>query len=324
MFALCVFLKNNQNNLSGNWKGTLMPLLRYDETVNVNGREKNIHSTQILPAAVYDYDVVERPVPWHWHEELELFHLLSGSIVCMIGTSQFRLTSGEAYFVNTEVLHGAWSDTSASCRFHSIVFHPRLIGGDTTSVFWQKYLHPLQLNQSLPFMVFQPVEGWQRQVILQMEQAWELICQQEDGYEFRVRNHLSDIFLQIWKHGDVNAVSSIHRNLREEDRIKKMLLFMEEHITDEITNSEIASAAFISNTECMRCFKNVLHTTPGKYLRQLRLSKAKQLLLSTPMKVEKIGELCGFREMSYFAKVFRAEYGSAPLTYRKEHGTLPQ
>lgn len=96
---------------------------------------------------------------------------------------------------------------------------------------------------------------------------------------------------------------------------------MEEHITDEITNSEIASAAFISNTECMRCFKNVLHTTPGKYLRQLRLSKAKQLLLSTPMKVEKIGELCGFREMSYFAKVFRAEYGSAPLTYRKEHGT---
>ena len=152
-----------------------MPLLRYDETVNVNGREKNIHSTRLLPAAVYDYDVVERPVPWHWHEELELFHLLSGSIVCMIGTSQFRLTSGEAYFVNTEVLHGAWSDTSASCRFHSIVFHPRLIGGDTTSVFWQKYLHPLQLNQSLPFMVFQPVEGWQRQVILQMEQAWELI-----------------------------------------------------------------------------------------------------------------------------------------------------
>ena len=165
MFALCVFLKNNQNNLSGNWKGTLMPLLRYDETVNVNGREKNIHSTRLLPVAVYDYDVVERPVPWHWHGELELFHLLSGSIVCMIGTSQFRLTSGEAYFVNTEVLHGAWSDTSASCRFHSIVFHPRLIGGDTTSVFWQKYLHPLQLNQSLPFMVFQPVEGWQRQVI---------------------------------------------------------------------------------------------------------------------------------------------------------------
>ena len=216
MFALCVFLKNNQNNLSGNWKGTLMPLLRYDETVNVNGREKNIHSTRLLPVAVYDYDVVERPVPWHWHEELELFHLLSGSIVCMIGTSQFRLTSGEAYFVNTEVLHGAWSDTSASCRFHSIVFHPRLIGGDTTSVFWQKYLHPLQLNQSLPFMVFQPVEGWQRQVILQMEQAWELICQQEDGYEFRVRNHLSDIFLQIWKHGDVKPLASLYVNLSEE------------------------------------------------------------------------------------------------------------
>lgn len=186
-----------------------MPLLRYDETVNVNGREKNIHSTRLLPAAAYDYDVVERPVPWHWHEELELFHLLSGSIICMIGTNQFRLKSGEAYFVNAEVLHGAWNDSPASCRFHSIVFHPRLIGGDTASVFWQKYLHPLQLNQSLPFMVFQPAEGWQRQVILQIEQAWELICQQGDGYEFQVRNYLSDIFLQIWKHGDVKDRKSV-------------------------------------------------------------------------------------------------------------------
>lgn len=98
-----------------------------------------------------------------------------------------------------------------------------------------------------------------------------------------------------------------------------MLLYLEEHFAENITNSDIASAAYISNTECMRCFKNVLHTTPNKYLRQLRLQKAERLPMTTLLKVEKIGELCGFHEMSYFARQFSAEYGATPLAYRKLH-----
>jgi transcriptional regulator GlxA family with amidase domain len=139
-------------------------------------------------------------------------------------------------------------------------------------------------------MIFRPSDEWQKTVIRQIEQGWTYLQEQEDGYEFQLRSCLSDIFSQIWKHSDENAVSSIQRNLHEEERIKKMLLYLEEHFVENITNSDIASAAYISNTECMRCFKNVLHTTPNKYLRQLRLQKAERLLLTTLLKVEKIGQ----------------------------------
>ena len=302
-------------------KGSALSLLRYDISVNANGKEKSIHSTQALPAAAYHDDVSVHRVAWHWHDEFELFHLLSGRIICLIGTNQFCLEAGDAMFINTQVLHGAWDDHSSPCQFHSIVFHPRLIGGSGTDVFFQKYILPMQLNQSLPFMVIRPSEEWQKNVIRQVEQSWMYIQTQEDGYEFQVRSCLSDIFWQIWKHSGENEVASIRRNLQEEERIKKMLLFMEEHFAEDISNREIASAAFISNTECMRCFKNVLQTTPKKYLRQLRLQKAEHLLVSTPHKVETIGELCGFHEMSYFARQFSAEYGTTPLAYRKLHGT---
>lgn len=115
-----------------------MPLLRYDVSVNANGKEKSIHSTRSLPAAAYHDDISVHRVAWHRHDELELFHLLSGTIICLIGTHRFRLEAGEAMFINTQLLHGAWDDNSSPCRFHSIVFHPRLIGGSRNSVLWQK------------------------------------------------------------------------------------------------------------------------------------------------------------------------------------------
>ena len=112
------------------------------------------------------------------------------------------------------------------------------------------------------------------------------------------------------------------KQLREEERVKKMLLYVEEHLAEEVTIRDIAAAAFVSNTECMRCFKGILHTTPVQYLKQLRLRRAEKLLTSTSLKVEEVGAKCGFRDMSYFARSFRKEYGANPFAYRR--GDAPQ
>lgn len=299
-----------------------MPLLRYDISVQTDGKEKVIHKTESLPSAAYMDDVSVYRIAWHWHEEFELLHLLGGNLQFLIGTTQFRLEAGEALFINSQLLHGAWDDNEPSCPYHSVVFHPQLVGGNETSVFWQKYVRPVQLNQALPFMIFRPDGSWQSRVIDRIEEAWHQIRIHEDGYEFAVRNALSDSILQICLHGSDYMTPPSEKQLREQERVKKMLLYIEEHLSDEITIRDIASAAFISNTECMRCFKGILHTTPVQYLKQLRLKRAEKLLTSTSLKVEEIGVQCGFREMSYFARSFRKEYGANPLAYRK--GDVPR
>lgn len=299
-----------------------MPLLRFDVSVHTDGKERVIHKTESLPSAAYKDDVSVNRIAWHWHEEFELLHLLDGNIEFLIGTTQFSLKGGEALFINTQVLHGAWDNHDASCPYHSVVFHPLLVGGGETSIFMRKYINPILLNPSLPYMIFRPDRSWQSGVIDQIENVWSEIRSHEEGYEFAVRSGLSNCILEICRHGNDYMSPPSEKQLREQERVKKMLLYIEEHLADDITIRDIAAAAYISNTECMRCFKGILHTTPIQYLKQIRLRRAEKLLTSTNLRVEEIGLRCSFTEMSYFARSFRKEYGVNPLAYRK--GKFPR
>ena len=103
-----------------------------------------------LPIACYHDDLQAEPVPWHWHEELEVLVVSEGMILATAGGEKFRLEKGEGLFINAGVLHGDWPLNAGSCRLHSMVFHPRLVGGNPDSVFWQKYLQPLLTDPSVP------------------------------------------------------------------------------------------------------------------------------------------------------------------------------
>lgn len=65
---------------------------------------------------------------------------------------------------------------------------------------------------------------------------------------------------------------------------------------------EIAESVSLSVSECLRCFHNTIGTTPIQYLKSFRIKKAAELLTNTDMKIVDIGIMCGFQDMSYFAK----------------------
>ena len=102
---------------------------------------------------------------------------------------------------------------------------------------------------------------------------------------------------------------------RREERIKQMLTFIREHYAEDINTRKIAESAMVSESECLRCFRGMLGTTPIQYLKEYRLEKAEELLRTSKMKVSEIGDRCGFREMSYFARSFRQRYGVVPSEY---------
>lgn len=106
---------------------------------------------------------------------------------------------------------------------------------------------------------------------------------------------------------------------RNEERIKRMLDYIRKHLADEISIQEIAHAASVSSSECIRCFKQTIGTTPIQYVRQMRLQKATELLMSSNKKIIEIGIECGFQEMSYFSRIFKEQYGATPSKYRVQN-----
>ena len=103
----------------------------------------------------------------------------------------------------------------------------------------------------------------------------------------------------------------------EMDRIRQMLSFIQLRYTEPVSVQQIADSAFISRRECMRAFQRVLGTSPIQYVIDLRLRKAKQLLLETDFPVMEIGARCGFPDQSYFTRVFREKTGVSPGKFRK-------
>lgn len=296
---------------------TTMSLLRFDESVRADGKEIVDHKTDSLLAAAYQDDVSVNRITWHWHDEFELCHLLQGRLTFVAGTEQFGIDAGDALFINSQVLHGAWSNDSSTCPYHSVVFHSRLVSGGDTGVFWDKYVRPVHHNKSLPFLILRSDKDWSNRVINNIEDTWTQLHERKDGFEFIVRNMISESFYQIYLHTNDRHAPLAEAEHRRMERLKIMITYIEEHLAEEITVRDIASAAYVSNSECDRCFKCILKATPIQYLKQLRLQRAEHLLTSTKMSVESIALLCGFRDMSYFARCFRNAYDANPLAYRK-------
>lgn len=106
--------------------------------------------------------------------------------------------------------------------------------------------------------------------------------------------------------------------MRDSERTKVMLQYIQEHYSEEISLLKIAESAHICESECLRCFRNVIGYSPIQYVKQLRIQKAAEMLLCTNWKISDIGQECGFQEMSYFAKTFRELKGCTPNAFRKQ------
>ncbi len=281
-----------------------------------SGRELIQHGSIEFPIACYHDDFQLGDVPWHWHQELEAVVITQGSCLVKAGNAQQVLHAGQGFFINSQVLHGCWDPEHSDCKFHSLVFHPRLVGGSLDSVFHRNYMEPLMKQPSLGMLCLSPATSWENSALNAIEQAWQLCCQEPDGYEFEVRHALSRLIYLLNQHLPAPKAGKSQRDQRNAERIKAMLSHIHENYVSELSTDSIAAAAMISHSECLRCFRDTIGTTPIQYLKQYRIQQASHLLQSTAFKISDIACACGFQDMSYFTKTFRELKGLTPTEFR--------
>lgn len=294
-----------------------MPLAECNTTVDRSGRELIEHGTTAFPIACYEDDFRIMDVPWHWHEEWEAVRITEGSCLVAAGNQKAMLRAGEGFFIHSGVLHGCWDTEHSGCRFHSMVFHPRLVGGSPDSVFHQQYVRPLMEQSGPELILLNPDIPWQTEALEAIEAAWQHCVQEGSGFPFRVRNALSELTLLLYSH-QMPAVAPLGgKTARDTRRIKAMLSCIHSHYPTELNTAAIAASASVSESECLRCFRNTIGTTPIQYLKQYRLRQAARLLSETDRSVSDIAAACGFQDMSYFTRAFRETIGCVPTEYRK-------
>ncbi len=105
---------------------------------------------------------------------------------------------------------------------------------------------------------------------------------------------------------------------QEERIINKIVRFVQSHLSEEISLSVLAEEFHFSTQYVSQLFKNEIGVNFLTYLTNIRMEKAKKLLLSTDLPIADISEQSGYSDYRVFTKVFKKSEGVTPSQFRHD------
>ncbi|AVO36442.1 GlxA family transcriptional regulator [Pukyongiella litopenaei] len=102
-------------------------------------------------------------------------------------------------------------------------------------------------------------------------------------------------------------------------KLSQVIQMMEANIEEPISPSILAKEVGMSTRQLERLFRRYLNRSPKRYYMELRLQKARNLLMQTDMSVINVALACGFASPSHFSKCYRAHYDTTPYRERGSH-----
>ncbi|MDG1181989.1 MAG: GlxA family transcriptional regulator [Tateyamaria sp.] len=104
-------------------------------------------------------------------------------------------------------------------------------------------------------------------------------------------------------------------------KLSQVIQIMEQNIEEPISPSILAKDVGMSTRQLERLFRRYLNRSPKRYYMELRLQKARNLLMQTDMSVINVALACGFASPSHFSKCYRAHYDTTPYRERGTHAS---
>lgn len=93
--------------------------------------------------------------------------------------------------------------------------------------------------------------------------------------------------------------------------------YIEQNLEKNITLDELAQKVNLNKTYFIKRFKIMWNMSPIKFINNLRIEKAKRLMLSGKLSMQKISEAVGFNSIHYFSRAFKQSEGVSPSEYSK-------
>ena len=116
-----------------------------------------------------------------------------------------------------------------------------------------------------------------------------------------------------------NRVSSASEPEKQEERtITGITKYLQEHLAEDLSLSVLAEEFHLNPQYISQLFKNEIGVNFLTYLTNIRMEKAKKLLLSTSLSVAEVAEKSGYGDYRVFTKVFKKSEGITPSQYRRD------
>ncbi len=142
-----------------------------------------------------------------------------------------------------------------------------------------------------------------------------------DQHGEKLANAVADqmIYASIRTDQDTQRLSVPTRIGVRHPKLSQVIQMMEANIEEPISPALLAKDVGMSTRQLERLFRRYLNRSPKRYYMELRLQKARNLLMQTDMTVINVALACGFASPSHFSKCYRSHYNTTPYRERGAH-----
>lgn len=257
----------------------------------------------------------------HWHEDLEFHLVLKGQLTLNLNGTILELHAGDCVFVNGNTLHMSHQTESQPPATRLITsFHPRMFSQILQDSVYESCFETI-LQHTNGFLIDQTILSGAKIADLLRELSG--FSRKDPGYELLCLSRLSALWYETMQYmketQDMHDTPDLQKN--NSIAAKKMLAYIYTHYDQPIKVEDLLNYSNLSRSECFRCFKRYIGTTPVEYINEYRLSQSTFLLTNTDMDIMEVCLACGFSSASYYGKLFKKRYGITPLAYRKASGS---
>ena len=266
--------------------------------------EKKVISDRELPVQIFynNAEGAKRLCEFHWHEHLELHYVISGTGRFLINQREFLAEQGDLTVVNSNELH--------SCEALNGPFRACVM------IFDQSDLSRELSDRHILFQQQIRQDPAVEQLISSAMGEWEA---QKPGYKQMCRSLILQLYVYLTRNY-VNQMlqekDSIRRN-RDLERLNAVLVYIEQHYTESISNRQLADLIHLSEDRFCHLFREGIGIAPLQYINDTRLQKAFSLLQTPHFSVTEVADAVGFQDYNHFGRLFRRKYGCTPNEIRK-------
>lgn len=248
-------------------------------------------------------------MPYHWHEEYELLHVLNGEFDLTLDDETITLMPGDVAFVAAEQLHGG---IPRNCIYECIVFDMRLLLKCNDHCKRQisdiRHQH-IRLQSSYP-----ADDRIIRHTIPPMFRALHDQC---PGYELITLGCLFQFLGEVYKHGAYSVEDLSENEGKRVLQLKQVFELIESEYAAPLTLNDMAASVHMSPKYFCRFFKTTTHRTPVDYLNYYRIEIACNAIAATGKNLTEIALDVGFSSLNYFIRQFKKYKGITPGQYQE-------
>ncbi|CAG7638049.1 helix-turn-helix domain-containing protein [Paenibacillus allorhizosphaerae] len=261
--------------------------------------------------------------PEHVHEFIELVYVVNGKGLHKIGEVTYPIHAGDIYVVPIGEPHVYRVEEGSGLEIINCMFMPQFVRAgltDQPSVSGLPYLTPM-FKEHEPFTSVLSLSSRESSAMLALlEDLLHEMKHEPPGYLVVARNKLTEILILLSRFSQRRAGTepiSPTRSIGNEIVVRKIGTYLERYFALKITVSDLAQQFNLSQRHIIRIFKQETGVSITEMLHQIRIERAKHLLLESNRSVEAIAIAVGFADSSFFSRLFARKEGCTPGMFRK-------